>query len=87
MKDLYLQGIEHVLLGPSGPRNPMKIAQSAHRLCRLIWIILHHGVWYEGREPAVSKSSRRTRTAKMIRELRLLGYRIEPLSVPPANPA
>jgi hypothetical protein len=59
----------------------------AHPFCGLIWIVLHHGVCYEEREPAVSKSSRRTRTAKVIRELRLLGYRVEPLSVPPANPA
>lgn len=63
------------------------IGAMAHPFCGLIWIVLHHGVCYEEREPAVSKSSRRTRTAKMIRELRLLGYRIEPLSVPPANPA
>ena len=50
----------------------------AHRLCRLIWKILHQGVRYEERGPAVSEKSRRVRTARMICELRLLGYRVEP---------
>jgi transposase len=49
----------------------------AHRLCRLLWLILHKGVHYEERGPAVSVKSRRTRTARMIRELRNLGYRVE----------
>jgi transposase len=51
----------------------------AHRLCRLIWKILHQGVRYEERGPAVSAKSKRVHTAKMIRELRKLGYRVEPL--------
>jgi transposase len=50
-----------------------------HRLCRLIWIILHRGVRYEERGPSVSESSRRVHTAKMIRKLRSLGYRVEPV--------
>src|ERR1700686_4795831 len=49
----------------------------AHRLCRLLWLILHKGVHYEERGPAVSVKSRRTRTARIIRELRNLGYRVE----------
>jgi len=54
------------------------IAAVAHRLCRLIWKILHEGVVYEERGPAVTKERLRARTAKMIRELRILGYRVEP---------
>ena len=50
----------------------------AHKLCRLIWKILHLGVRYEERGPEVSKMSKQRRTYKMIRELRRLGYRIEP---------
>jgi transposase len=50
----------------------------AHRLCRLVWKILHQGVQYEERGPAVSAKSKRTRTNRMIRELKKLGYRIEP---------
>ena len=48
-----------------------------HRLCRLIWKILHQGVRYEERGPAVSAKSKRVHTAKMTRELRKLGYRVE----------
>src|SRR6266487_38869 len=49
----------------------------AHRLCRLIWKILHQGVRYEERGPAVSQRSRHQRASRMIRELRSLGYRIQ----------
>src|SRR5215467_4089453 len=55
------------------------IGAIAHRLCRLIWIILHRGVRYEERGPSVSAKTRRHRTNRMIRELRNLGYRVEPL--------
>jgi transposase len=55
------------------------IGAIAHRLCRLIWKILHDGVTYEERGPAVTKERLRARTAKMIRELRGLGYRVEPV--------
>ena len=55
----------------------------AHRLCRLIWKILHQNVRYDERGPAVSQKSRGARTAKMIRELRSLGYHVDV----PVNPA
>jgi len=54
------------------------IAIIAHKLCRLIWRILHLGMRYEERGPEVNKLSEQTRTRKMIRELRKLGYRVEP---------
>jgi hypothetical protein len=53
------------------------IGAVAHRHCRLIWLILHQGVRYEERGPAVTKRSKQRRTARMIRQLRSLGYRIE----------
>jgi transposase len=58
------------------------IGAIAHRLCQLIWIILHRGVRYEERGPAVSEKSKRLRTTRMIRTLRNLGYRVEPLGNP-----
>jgi len=58
------------------------IGAIAHRLCRLIWIILHQGVRYEERGPTVNAKSRRRRTNRMIRELRSLGYRVEALGTP-----
>jgi transposase len=66
------------------------ICAIAHRLCRLIWILLHRQVRYEERGPAVSTTSRRNRTYRMVRELRRLGYRVETASSQPvqmANPA
>ncbi len=49
----------------------------AHRLCRLTWRILHQGVRYQERAPMVSEKSKQRRAARMIRELRSLGYRVE----------
>jgi transposase len=60
------------------------IGAVAHRLCRLVWKILHDHVAYEERGPAVTKDRARRRAAKMIRELRSLGYRVEPVP-PPAS--
>jgi len=38
---------------------------------------LHQGVRYEERGPAVTKQSKQKRTARMIRQLRNLGYQVE----------
>jgi transposase len=59
----------------------------AHRICRLIWKILHDNVRYEERGPEVSAKSKQTRTAKMIRRLRALGYQVEPTNLPAGSPA
>lgn len=53
------------------------IGAIAHRLCRLIWKILNQGVTYEERGPTVALTRRKRRAAKMIRDLRTLGYRVE----------
>jgi hypothetical protein len=58
------------------------IGAIAHRICQLIWIILHTGVRYQERGPAVCEKSRRARTSRMIRTLQTLGYRVEPLANP-----
>jgi transposase len=58
----------------------------AHRQCLLIWKVLHDRVRYEERGPAVTKQSRQKRTARMIRQLRSLGYRVEPANPQPSNP-
>jgi transposase len=63
------------------------IAAIAHRHYRLIWIILHRGVRYEERGPAVRERSRQARTARMIRQFRNLGYRVEPLTAQVCDPA
>ena len=59
----------------------------AHKLCRLVWKILHRGIRYEERGQEVSKASKQKRTRKMIQALRRLGYRIEPSPSQSAIPA
>jgi len=49
----------------------------AHRLCRLIWVLLRKRVPYEERGPAVSAASKRMRASRMMRELRRMGYRVD----------
>ena len=61
------------------------IGAIAHRQCRLIWLILHQGVRYEERGPAVTQQSKQARTARMIRQLQTLGYRIEPPNPQPSQ--
>ena len=61
------------------------IGAIAHRQCRLIWLILHKGVRYEERGPAVTKQSKQQRTARMVRQFRNLGYRIEPPNPQPSQ--
>src|SRR5205809_1589989 len=60
------------------------IGAIAHKLSNIIWLILHRGVRYEERGPAVSQKARQARTTKMIKELRKLGYRIELSNMQPA---
>jgi len=46
------------------------IGAVAHRLCRLVWKVLHDGATYEERGPEVNTARAHRRAAKMIRELR-----------------
>jgi transposase len=63
------------------------IGAIAHRMCRLIWLILHQGVRYEERGPSVGEKARRIRTRKMVRQLQQLGYHVEPPMVVPITSA
>jgi transposase len=58
------------------------IGAIAHRLSRLVWKILHEGIPYEERGPAVTKARAQRPAQKMIRELRRLGYRVERMPDP-----
>ena len=55
----------------------------AHRMCRIIWKILHQGVDYEERGQQPNPQALRQRTRKLIRDLRRLGYQVEltPLNI------
>jgi hypothetical protein len=63
------------------------IGAITHRLCRLIWKLLHERIRYEERGPAVSVEAKKVRARTMIRELRSLGYRVELLSASASSPA
>ena len=75
----YKESIFQILYRRYVPRlgHKQTIWVIAHRLCRLIWKILRQGVRYQERGPMVSEKSKNRRAAKMIRELRSLGYRVE----------
>ena len=49
----------------------------AHRLCRLIWKILHQGVRYIEYGESVNPKALKHRVQRMVRKLRSLGYRVE----------
>jgi transposase len=57
----------------------------AHRLCRLVWKVLHQGVRYieYGKRP--DPKTVKARAQRMIRELRALGYQVQINS--PTQPA
>ena len=63
------------------------IGAITHRLCRLVWKILHERVVDQERGPAVTKQRAQRRAAKTIRELRSLGYRVDLSPAPSASPA
>lgn len=50
----------------------------AHRLCTLVWIVLHRKEEYIEYGPERSKQALKRRTARQLRELRALGYQITP---------
>jgi len=55
----------------------------AHRLCRLVWKILHQGVRYEERGACPNASVARQRTRRLIRQLQALGYQVQLTPITP----
>jgi transposase len=54
----------------------------AHRLCRLIWKVLHEGVRYIERGLTVNPLASKRRRHKLVAELRRLGYQVELTPLP-----
>jgi hypothetical protein len=54
----------------------------AHRLCRVIWIILHRGEQYIEFGNSRDPKSAAKRTARLIHKLRSLGYQVTPPPTP-----
>lgn len=55
----------------------------AHRLCRLVWKILHEGVSYVEQEQETDPRSRKYRADKLKKQLRALGYNVTLTPVTP----
>jgi transposase len=59
----------------------------AHKLCRVLWNILHQGADYEERGSRPTAAAVRKRTNRLTAELRRLGYAIQLTPLPAENPA
>ena len=55
----------------------------AHRLCRLIWKVLHEGVHYVERGPAPSPITLKRRRQRLVMQLKKLGYQVQLIPVTP----
>ena len=53
------------------------IGAIAHRLCRLIWKILHEGVSYVEYGPAPTPLALKRRRQRLVTQLRKLGYQVQ----------
>jgi len=79
-RDCYLQ----ILFQRLSPRlgYAKAVWAIAHRLCRLIWKVLHEGVHYVERGPAVNALTLKRRKQRLVTQLKKLGYGVQltPLS-------
>ena len=59
----------------------------AHRLCRLVWKILHEGVQFVEQGSESDPRRKHQRALKLLRTLRKLGYAVEIKPIAPTRPA
>jgi transposase len=59
----------------------------AHRLCRLIWKVLHDGIRYVETGPAVEAITLKRRRQRLVTQLKKLGYDVQLIPVTPASSA
>lgn len=55
----------------------------AHRLCRLVWKILHEGASYQERSACPNTRIAKQRTRRLIRQLQSLGYHVQLTPISP----
>jgi transposase len=55
----------------------------AHRLCRLVWKILHQGANYQERGACPNTKVAQQRTRRLIRQLQTLGYQVQLTPITP----
>jgi transposase len=56
----------------------------AHRICRLIWKVLHDGIRYIEKGLELNPKAQKERTRRLVAELRRLGYNVELSALAPA---
>jgi transposase len=56
----------------------------AHRLCRLIWKVLHDGVRYIEKGLELNPKAQKERKRRLVAELQRLGYKVELTALEPA---
>lgn len=84
-KGSFFESLYRRLVVKIGP--PKAIWAVAHRLCRLIWKILHQGVPYQEQGvPAASPKSIRNRQLKLQAEFRKLGFQVQFTPLPLVHP-
>jgi transposase len=59
----------------------------AHRLCRVVWKILHEGVRYLEQGALTNPEAHKRRTLKLVKQLRKLGYTVQLTLARPATAA
>ncbi len=64
------------IVGRDPKKHNKAIWAVANRICRLVWKVLHDGVTYEERGQRPNTKAVRHRAAKLLRELKALGYRV-----------
>ena len=74
-RDCYLQILFQRLSVRLG--YPKAVWAVAHRLCRLIWKVLHEGVRYVERGPTVNALTLKRRKQRLVTQLKKLGYSVQ----------
>jgi transposase len=84
-KGSFFESLYRRLLVKIGPQKA--IWAVAHRLCRLIWKILHQGVSYQEQgSPTASPKSIQRRQHKLAAEFRKLGFQVQFTPINPSHP-
>ena len=68
--------------GGKPKRHGIAVWAVANRICRLVWKILHQGVLYQEQGHRPNTRAVKKRAARLLRELKALGYRVQVNALP-----
>jgi len=75
------------IMGRDRKKHNLAIWAVANRLCRLVWTLLHKAVTYEERGQRPNTRAVKRRAARLLRELKALGYCVQLAAGPQPTPA